>query len=96
MVTKRLIIKTESLERFFKEFVGSQSEITRSTYHLMQDEVVIKKPDDLGIGDMIVFHIADKSPEGRFTIEYVYEYAVYEYDDLSYRLVLKDFNVVRI
>ncbi|MBC8618936.1 hypothetical protein H8788_14415 [Parabacteroides faecis] len=96
MVTRRLIVKTESIERFFKEFGSGQSEIARSMYHFMQDEVVIKKPDDLGIGDMVVFHIAGKSLEGRFAIEHVYEYSVYEYDDLSYRLVLKDFNVVRI
>lgn len=96
METKKLIIKTESIDRFFNEFGTLAQEIRRSMYHLMQDEIIIKQPGNISIGNNIEFHLEGKGNEGRFNIEHVYLYEVYEYDDLSYKLVLKDFNVTRI
>ncbi|WP_293713022.1 hypothetical protein [uncultured Parabacteroides sp.] len=96
MVAKKSIIKTESIDRFFKEYGDISLNEVRSIYYLMQDQIVVKKLDELSIGDQVEFHIRDKSLEGRFNIEHVYLYDVYEHDDLSYILVLKDFNVTRI
>lgn len=96
MVAKKSIIKTESIDRFFKEYGNISLNEVRSIYHLMQDEIIIKKLDELSIGDQVEFHLSGKSFDNRFNIEHVYLYEVYEYDDLSYKLVLKDFNVTRI
>lgn len=95
-MAKKSIIKTESIDRFFKEYGNISLNEVRSIYYLMQDAIIIKKLDKLNIGDQVEFHISDKSLEGRFNIEHVYLYDVYEYDDLSYKLVLRDFNVTRI
>lgn len=96
MVAKKLIIKTESIDRFFEESGNGLLKRSSSIYHLMQDEIIIGKRDDLEIGNQIEFHIGGKSLEGRFNIEHVYLYDVYEYDDLSYKLILSDFRVGRI
>lgn len=96
METNKLIIKTESIDRFFNEFGTPAQEIRRSMYHLMQDEIIIKQPGNISIGNNIEFHLEGKGNEGRFDIEHVYLYEVSKYDDISYKLVLKDFKVTRI
>lgn len=96
METKKIIIKTESIDRFFNEFGTLAQEIRRSMYHLMQDEIIIKQPGNISIGNNIEFHLEGKGYEGRFDIEHVYLYEVSKYDDISYKLVLKDFKVTRI
>lgn len=95
MEIKTLVIKEESIDRFFKEHGTMTSEMRRSSsiYNTMQDEVVVKKPDGLNIGDRIEFHIGNRSPDGRFSIDYMYLYSVSYYDDISYKLVLEDFKV---
>jgi hypothetical protein len=96
METKKIIIKTESIDRFFKEYSNISLNEVRSIYHLMQDEIIIKQPGNISIGNNIEFHLEGKGNEGRFDIEHVYLYEVSKYDDISYKLVLKDFKVTRI
>lgn len=96
METNVLIIKNESLERFFIENFNVDAREIRSSgsyYHLMKNEIVLKKSDMLKLDDYIEFHMEGRSPDGNFLVEYIYSYLVKEYDDVSFKLVLSDFDV---
>lgn len=96
METNVLIIKDESLERFFIENFNVDAREIRgcaSYYHLMKNEIVLKKSDMLKLDDHIEFHMEGRSPDGNFLVEYIYSYLVKEYDDVSFKLVLSDFDV---
>lgn len=96
METNVLIIKDESLERFFIENFNVDAREIRgctSYYHLMKNEIVLKKSDMLKLDDYIDFHMEGRSPDGNFLVEYTYSYLVKEYDDVSFKLVLSDFDV---
>ena len=96
METNVLIIKKESIERFFLENSNVDARMIRDhhAYQLMKKEIVIKKSDVLRLSDYIEFHIEYTSLcDNNFPIEYIYSYLVKEYDDISFKLVLSDFNV---
>ena len=96
METNVLIIKNESLERFLiGNFNVDAREIRGCTsyYHLMKNEIALKKSDMLKLDDNIEFHMEGRSPDGNFHVEYIYSYLVKEYDDVSFKLVLSDFDV---
>ena len=96
METNVLIIKNESLERFLIENFNVDAREIRgctSYYHLMKNEIALKKSDMLKLDDNIEFHMEGRSPDGNFHVEYIYSYLVKEYDDVSFKLFLSDFDV---
>lgn len=96
METNVVTIKNESIERFFVENCDvNASEISGcSFYCLMQKEILIKKSDLLKLDGYVEFHMEGRSrDDNNFPIEYIYSYSVEEYDDISFKLVLSDFNV---
>lgn len=96
----QMIINTKSIQRFLLGNSGdifSEGEIVcKNIFYLMKDEIIIKKNDNVRLYETIQFRIEHKSPDGRFDLEYRYVYDVSEYDDISYKLLLVDFIVVKI
>lgn len=96
----QIIINTKSIQRFLLENsseIFSEGEIVcKNIFYLMKDEIIIKKNDNVKLYETIEFRIEHKSPDGRFDLEYRYAYDVNKYDDVSYKLILVDFGVVKI
>lgn len=79
METNVLIIKNESLERFLIENFNVDAREIRgctSYYHLMKNEIALKKSDMLKLDDNIEFHMEGRSPDGNFHVEYIYSYII--------------------
>lgn len=104
METIKLNVKDKSVSTYLSEMQYlPQNEKTKnndrdcfgnvSCYHLMRDELHFKKTDALKVGDTVQFELKDQSSGSRKELTNIYLYEVTEYDDVSVKLLLKEFQI---
>lgn len=91
---KDCIIKNESIWRFItgKEF--DERHHDRTPHNLMRDEIVIPKDRvELTPSSKVIIKLSDEARERRSKLTNTYVYSVDEYDSISFKLTLIDFEV---
>jgi hypothetical protein len=98
-----LHIKSESSKKFLKDNLVNYNEQTdrvhpdASMYHLMKDTIYLKKSTEythnLTEGETVIIEVGDFSVETRKEIVNIYTYKVSYYDDVAYKLELKNFKI---
>lgn len=96
----KLNVKDKSVYLFFSEKLIGYRPNERHTmredespYHLMKDEMYIKKEIGLDVGELVKFELADTSMMSRKDLKNTYVYRVEAYDDVAVKLVLSDFKI---
>lgn len=92
---KELNVKNQSVNEFFKEYLRNYKpeNYNGSVYHLMQDELFFKKGLELVKGDIVEIDLFDTAERSNKRLTNHYKYEVQNYDDISIKLVLIDFNI---
>ena len=99
-----IIVKENSIVEFFRQNLTNYDEdkIRRmscngnvNAYNLLNDELFLKKSFELSVNQHIYFEISDKSQNTGTSLLNKYVYILKEYDDISYRAVLKNFTITK-
>lgn len=104
---KKLLIKHESILAFFQEKTiennnkntvvfdshGSHHIENNNAYYFMRDEILIKQNCGVSIGQILVFEIKDQARYSQRFLKNTYIYEAQKFDDVSIKLVLKEFKV---
>lgn len=100
--TKTFNVKDGSLNQFFLDNALGVDRNNRDSmrhfqectpFNLMNDEILLKKSDTLQPGRHVVFELEDRGQQSGKDLVNRYEYHIYQYDDVSVKLVLLDFKV---
>lgn len=92
-------VKEKSIIHFFEEHAIGQEEKRHnardgiSAYHLMQDELYLKKSSGIAESQKVVFELTDQSYGAKTKLLNTYIYQSEKYDDVGIKLKLIDFSV---
>ena len=96
----KLNVKDKSVNTFLEErLLGFRSSDSQrmgepNPYSMMKDEMFFKKCCDIEVGDIIKIDLFDRSEFSRKELVNKYTYKAEEYDDISIKMVLSDFEVI--
>lgn len=92
-----IVVKEESIETFYKEYLGLKDCNNRSLggdfQYRMVDEIIFPKNKRLEIGKFVELHFIARSTLKGIDIEYVYLYKISSFDDVSDKLIIEDFTI---
>ncbi len=92
-------VKDESLSKFFyPNDDDKNNNINISPYHMMQDNILMVKRTEFGVGDNIIFDLVDFTSGSRTKLSSIYIYIVEDFDSVQIRLKLvsHDVTIVKI
>ena len=99
MKNLKLNVKDGSVLSFLKENLTNQLDLDRndcnpsSPYHSMRDELLFVKDLNIKVGESISIELFDIARGSGRELVNTYIYQAEEYDDVSIKMVLKDFKV---
>ena len=100
-----IIVKQESVLSFLRDNLtnfDAEKEQRMShdgnvnVYNLLHNELFFKKGLSVKEGQTVIIELSDESVRSRSKLINKYEYDVFDYDDISYKLTLKNFTVKQI
>lgn len=82
-----------ALEQNCEDMMGARKGPDVSAYHLLRDEIFLKKSAGIEVNQTVIFQLEDRSVMSKKPLVNTYTYQAEQYDNVGIKLVLKDFKI---